>query len=137
MFKRPSPFAALCLALALAACATEVPRRPAQLVPLATSAQPAPSFTLSRAVSLVSEAGYHSEMRAGSRWVSVGRIAEGEVYKPENSVFQVEGRHIHEAYAVIADGRVVGFYLPVEKSFSQLSEAVPLLSITKAVNQGG
>lgn len=114
----------------LAACASEVPRRPVQLVPLSTGGQAAQSFTLTQHVPLVSQSGYYSEMRAGSRWVSVGRIPEGEVFRPENSVFQVEGRHIHEAYAVIADGKVVGFYLPVEKSFSPLSEAVPLSSKT-------
>jgi hypothetical protein len=116
----------LTLALLLSACASDVPRRPAALTPISTASLSVQSFTLAQRVGLASAAGYYSEMRAGSRWVNVGSIAEGEVFRPENSVFQVEGRHVHEAYVVIHDGKVVGFYLPVEKSFSPLTEAVPL-----------
>jgi hypothetical protein len=31
-------------------------------------------------------------------WARVGRAEQGEVFKPVNGVFTIEGAHVHEAY---------------------------------------
>ena len=64
---------------------------------------------------------------AGSRWRFAGVIPQGGVYRAAQGVLTVEGANIHEAYLVIRERQVVGFYLPVEQAFSPLGEAVPLL----------
>jgi predicted acetyltransferase len=50
--------------------------------------------------------------------VSAGRSQEGQVYKPVDGVFTVEGAQVHEAHLVLEGDRLVGFYLPVERAFS-------------------
>ena len=48
----------------------------------------------------------------------MGRSREGEIFRPVDRVFTVEGAQIHEAYLVLNGERIVGFYLPVERAFS-------------------
>ena len=102
--------------LTLAACAPEVKRRPSHLT--ATAPQPADTIEVLQDVSVSVGVGYQRVISRGSAWTRVGRVAEGDVYKPVDRVFTVEGAHVHEAYLVLADDRVVGFYLPVEQAFS-------------------
>ncbi|MFX8297360.1 hypothetical protein ABTL30_20295, partial [Acinetobacter baumannii] len=56
----------------------------------------------------------------------VGTVPQGVVYRPVGTIFTIEGRQVHEAYLVIADQRLVGFYLPGEQAYSPLSTAVPI-----------
>ena len=108
---------AILLTLAvLGACAPEVKRRPAQLMSI--TPQPAETIEVLKDVSISVGVGYQRVIPRGSAWTRVGRVAEGDVYKPVDRVFTVEGAHVHEAYLVLADDRVVGFYLPVEQAFS-------------------
>jgi hypothetical protein len=66
--------------------------------------------------------GFHRDIAAGSRWQLAGRIAQGDVYQAVGNVFTVEGAHIHEAYLVVDNQAVVGFYLPAERGFSPLKQ---------------
>jgi len=102
--------------LGLAACASEVSRRPTQFVP----AQDSPSTTVEvlADTKITVGSGYERVIPSGSVWQLVGRAPEGEIYKPISQVFTVEGAHVHEAYLVLDGDRVVGFYLPVERAFS-------------------
>ena len=76
--------------------------------------------------------GYRRTIREGSVWTRVGRVSQGEVYKPTNQVFVVEGTHVHEAYLVLDDNQVVGFYLPVERAFAPApNETKTTLSIRR------
>lgn len=65
-------------------------------------------------------------VRAGSRWLEFGTIAEGTVYKPLGTVMTVEGINISEAYIVVRNRSWVGFWLPVEKEFVQLEQVAPV-----------
>jgi len=80
------------------------------------------------AVKIRLDTGYYrnKELAAQSRWRRVGRLPEGNVYRPVASVFSVEGRQVHEAYLVVRDNMLVGFYLPVESAFSPLEPAIQL-----------
>src|SRR5262245_11760805 len=104
----------------LGGCASEVPRH---LVDFTPSASPS-RLALSRAVTVELDSGYLRSVPAGTEFIEVGSTPQGTVYRPANTVFTIEGAHMHEAYPVVKGGRVVGFYLPVEKSFSPLSRPV-------------
>lgn len=70
--------------------------------------------------------GYARTLRKGSRWMPVGRVAEGDVYRSRDQVLTVEASDIHEAWLVVHENRVVGYYLVVEKTFSPVSVPVDL-----------
>jgi len=70
--------------------------------------------------------GYSRTLKIGSIWSRVGSLVEGEVYKPYRDVFTVEGSHVHEAYLVVSNNMLQGFYLPVEHTFSPLNQKIPL-----------
>jgi hypothetical protein len=125
----------LVLSLLLAGCAASVTHTPANLTPVADTVSL--SFvTLAQAVEIRLDTGYTRTLKAGSTWRRAGRIAQGEVYKPHNGVFTLEGAHIHEAWLVIADGRLAGFYLPVERGFSPIDRTIDLpLSSTPNIRE--
>ena len=107
----------LLLALsALAACAPEIVRQPTQLTPV--TEQRGATIEIAEDAPISVGPGYQRVIGRGSVWTRIGRLAEGEVFKPVDRVFTVEGAHIHEAYLVLDGDRVVGFYLPVERAFS-------------------
>lgn len=103
-------------ALGLAACAPEIVRHPTQLTPLPEQSDS--TIEILKDVSISVGPGYRRVIRRGSVWTRIGRSTDGEVYKPVDRVFTVEGAHVHEAYLVLDGDRIVGFYLPVERAFS-------------------
>jgi hypothetical protein len=70
--------------------------------------------------------GVHRSLLSGSRWRHVGTLSEGEVFRSEDSVFTIVGANTHEAYLVISDERLVGFYLPGERAYSALTAPLAL-----------
>jgi len=110
---------ALC-ALGLAACAPEVVRRPTQLTSVAEQA--GGTIEIVETVPIAVGPGYRRVIRRGSVWTRIGRSVEGEVFKPVDGVFTVEGAHIHEAYLVLDGDLLVGFYLPVERAFAPVRD---------------
>ena len=112
---------AIALATVLAACAFDlahVTQVPAQL----QTTEDRRAFELTDEVKVNIGLGYSRVLKKGTRWQYVGRIAQGEVYRTADQVLTVEASNIHEAYIVVSSTKLVGFYLPVEKSFSPLQE---------------
>ena len=70
--------------------------------------------------------GYSRTLRKGSRWFAIGKLTEGVVYRSRDQTLTIECSNVFEAYPVVTQERLVGFYLPVEKGFSPLSEPIPL-----------
>lgn len=103
-------------------CASEVVRSPVSL----SATGGAQTLRLSSPAQIVLDSGYERRLAAGTVLVDFGRVPQGQVFKPLNTVLTVEGAHSHEAYPVVHQNSVVGFYLPVEKAFSPLSRPVPL-----------
>lgn len=110
------------LCLMLGACA-DIRGAPVSLSPPAT-ADNAASITLAQDVQVDLSSGYHRVLREGTTWQPVGSIAQGEVYRPLNTVFSVEGTNVHEAYLVLSQRTLVGYYLPVEGTF--VPQKVPI-----------
>lgn len=109
----------LFLAVLLAGCA--VAHQPSSMTALADGGR----LTLAFEVPLRLATGYERTLKQGSQWTRVGQVAEGEVLRPHQHVLTVEGSHIHEAWLVVKDGKLVGFYLPAERAFSA-QQPVPL-----------
>jgi hypothetical protein len=72
------------------------------------------------------DTGYSRTLADKSVWSRIGRMPQGDIYRPVGTTFTIEGRQVHEAYLVIRDKTLVGFYLPGEQNYSPLSTAVPL-----------
>ncbi|MEM5276400.1 hypothetical protein VSR17_15325 [Cupriavidus taiwanensis] len=72
------------------------------------------------------DTGYSRTLPERSVWSRMGRVPQGDIYRPIGTIFTIEGRQVHEAYLVIRDKTLVGFYLPGEQNYSPLSTAVPL-----------
>lgn len=111
--------------LQLVGCAATVEASPAQFSPQA-SGLPAQRISLNRPATITLATGYGRELSAGSHWQHVGNLPQGGVYKPLNTVFSIEGRHVHEAWLVINNGSLQGFYLPAESRYSPLVPSLPL-----------
>jgi hypothetical protein len=112
----------------LVACAAQVRVAPATLSPLAGA--PA-ELTIADDVPIRLSTGYTRTVAARSRWRAVGVLPQGTVYRPVDSVFAIEGRHVHEAYLVLRGASLQGFYLPGEGNYSALQDGIPL-----PLNQG-
>jgi hypothetical protein len=98
-----------------------------QASPLLSNAPQHPSnYTVETTVTGRPPHGDFRSVRAGSRWVEFGSIAEGTVYKPLGTVMTVEGINISEAYIVVRGRSWVGFWLPVEKGFVPLEKVAPV-----------
>jgi hypothetical protein len=117
---------ALVSAMLVLGCASEVKRQPVNLSQ--TASEQGEKKMLVKSISFTLDSGYDRTIVANTEFVIVGRILQGLVLRPTQTVLTVEGAHMHEAYAVLNNGQLVGFYLPVERAFSALplSVAFPL-----------
>jgi hypothetical protein len=79
--------------------------------------------------------GYSRIIKAGTKWDYVGTIEKGDVFNTKDQILTVEASNIHEAYIVISSGKLVGFYLLVEKTFSPLSVSKELKFKEVSINQ--
>lgn len=70
--------------------------------------------------------GYSRSLRQGTRWFAVGTVPQGTVYRSKDQSLTLECSNVFEAYLVLSDRKLVGFYLPVEKTFSPLPRPIGL-----------
>lgn len=122
-WRRGTAALALAASVLLIGCAANLPRTPTPFIPSADNAE---RITIRHDIEATPPTGYRRTLKAGSTWAKVGTTPQGTVYKIENDVFSLVGAHQHEAHAVIANGSLVGFYLPVEQAFVDISPDIPL-----------
>jgi len=103
-------------ALLLGSCAPVVVQEPTQLTPAVGK-----GFRLTQTAEVALATGYSTTLRANTTWQLVGTVPQGEVYRTRDQVVTLEGAHIHEGYIVVDQGALVGFYLPVERTFSPVA----------------
>ena len=118
-------FFAAMLALALSACAPAVRSSPATMARL-DAASAAADIRFTAPLNLSFGTGYSRQIPAGTQWRAAGRLPEGTVYRPIDHVFTVEGQQVHEAWLVIRDGAIQGFYLAAEERYAPLEPPVTL-----------
>ena len=87
---------------------------------------PEKSFKLVKEVTVTLGTGYKRKIKAGTEWDYIGKISQGKVYKTDDQVLTIEGSNIYEADIVVSNSDLVGFYLPVEKTFCPLSSPIKL-----------
>lgn len=108
----------LCAAvLAASACAPTISHTPATL----QTTDGSQVVVVGETIRVSPKTGYARVVASGSEWREEGTIAQGTVYAPVGFVFTLESAHVREAYLVVKDGAVAGFYLPVERAFSPIS----------------
>ena len=92
------------------------------------------AFVLDRDAPVQLPYGFRRLLKKGTTWRYVGTIASGDVFATRDQVLTVEASNIHEAYIVVSDGKLVGFFLPVEKTFSPAREAtaLPMRAVERA-----
>lgn len=108
-----STISRLLVAALLCGCAA-VAHQPAVMQPLSGGER----LTLASDVQVRLATSYERTLKQGSQWSRVGQLAQGDVLRPYQHVLTVEGSHVHEAWIVVKDGNLVGFYLPAERAFS-------------------
>ncbi|WP_112776050.1 hypothetical protein [Cupriavidus alkaliphilus] len=129
--KSPFPHHILCYGLAagcclaLSACAPMIATVPSTIEVTQPSVA-ARHIQILSATTVKLDTGYSRTLPQRSVWSRLGRVPQGDVYRPIGTIFTIEGRQVHEAYLVIRDKTLVGFYLPGEQNYSPLSTAVPL-----------
>jgi len=107
----------------LVGCASEIYRTPTQF----SASTDAAVLVLDRDITVTPTLGDRATLKAGSTWIHVGQVPEGPVYAIKNDVFMVRGRNAHEAQCVIAGGgKLIGFFLPVERAFVPVDPQVQL-----------
>ena len=112
-------------ALAISSGCASVAHSPVQLQTM-TASKSAIVRTFAKQLDIELDTGYGRTIAAGSQWQQVGLIEQGAVYQPHLNVFTLEGAHIHEAYLVVDNDKLVGFYLPAERGFSSLKRQLPI-----------
>lgn len=116
--------------LALSSCAFDLINVKQVPTQLEVASSPRDSFELQQEVKVNLPTGYSRILKKGTKWDFVGTTPDGDVYKTKDQVLTVEASNIHEAYIVVSSGNLVGFYLPVERSFSPLgSVSLPMKEI--------
>jgi hypothetical protein len=110
------------LVLMLNACAFDVVRLKHIPVELQASSGCVDKFTLAHDTKVDAGPGYSRVLKSGTRWDCVGRIPQGKVFKTKDQILTVEASNVFEANIVVKDQQLVGYYLPVERSFSPLDE---------------
>ena len=121
MKKLQVPFWFCALTFLLTGCAFDVVHVKQFPANLDSGQAPKNSCFLEKEVNVDLGTGYSRTLRPGTRWDYAGSIPQGEVFKTKDQILTVEASHIHEAYIVVSSGKLVGFYLPVEKTFSPLN----------------
>lgn len=119
------PIVAIAVALGLTACAPMIPTSPSPLTFAPRGTAPF-HIQLQSEIPIKLDTGYTRSLHDKSIWSRIGQIPQGAVYRPVGTIFTIEGRQVHEAYLVVKDLQLVGFYLPGEEKYSPLSTAVPL-----------
>ena len=110
----------------LSACAFDIVHIEQIPIEIESSQAEINSFILANEANINIGSGYSRALRQGTKWDYVGKISYGDVYRTSDQVLTIEASNIHEAYIVISNKKLVGFYLPVEHSFSPLSSPIEL-----------
>lgn len=81
---------------------------------------------LSRDVTVSLPSGKTVVLASGSQWRRTGAIVQGDVYRALGGVFTIPLPRQSEASLVAASGKLIGFYLPGDGTYIDLSRPVAL-----------
>jgi len=119
--------ACACLAMTVAAgCAFDVYHLKQLPATIESGRSVRDSFQLAKEQEVALDNSYKRTLRKGTKWTYVGTVQQGDVFRTADQILTVEASNVHEAYIDVSSDKLVGFYLPVEKAYSPLSEPVDL-----------
>lgn len=113
--------------MVLSACAFDLVNVEQVPTQIKTDQSAKQTFLLDEEVYVGLGTGYSRTLNKGTRWEYVGTTPQGDVYKTRDQVLTIEASNIYEAFIVVSAGKMVGFYLPVEKTFSPLGKSTALV----------
>lgn len=87
---------------------------------------PKTDFELADEVDVRLGTGYSRKLNKGTKWCYVNTISKGDIFKTKDQILTIEGSNIFEAFIVVSEKQLVGFFLPVEETFSPLSKPITL-----------
>lgn len=93
-------------------------------VTLGKEASPKPAWVLTETVNVKIQSCSTVCLKSNTNWIYVGEIEQGDVYKTKDQIVTIECTNMFEANIVLSGDKIVGFYLPFEKGFSQASKQV-------------
>jgi len=85
--------------------------------PISLVANPVARYVLEAPVNVKARNSATTRLKSGTTWSLVGTIEQGEVFQTKDQVVIVNSFNVHEAFIVIHENKVIGYYLPVEKTF--------------------
>ena len=90
-------------------------------------------FNLEYEVNVHLGTGYNRKLNKETEWHYVNTISQGDIFKTNDQVLTVEGSNIFEAFIVVSEKKLVGFFLPVEETYYPLSTAksLPIVNINQ------
>ena len=102
------------LVIGLAACSAKQIKLEARL---ATDSDSGSVFLLQDKLTVSAPSVRATKLRAKTRWIKIGSISQGNVFRSKDQVVVLNSFNVHEGYIVVKNKRVVGYYLPVEKTY--------------------
>lgn len=125
--KKIGGYAIVCLlAILLTMCAFDIVHVKQIPVNIESSSSVNSPFQLEKEENISLGTGYSRTLKKGTKWQYVGTVQYGDVFRTSDQILTVEASNIHEAYIVVSAKKLVGFYLPVEHTYSPLSDPVSL-----------
>lgn len=90
-------------------------------------------FKLENEVNVDLGTGYSRKLNKGTEWYYISTISQGDIFKTNDQILTVEGSNIFEAFIVMSEKKLVGFFLPVEETYFSLSTAksLPMVNINQ------
>jgi hypothetical protein len=85
-----------------------------------------PSWILAEPINIKMDVWRNIALKKDTEWIYVGQINEGEIYKTNDQIVMLDGFNAFEANLVLSGNKLMGFYLPVEKTFTPLKYPVLL-----------
>ncbi len=94
---------------------------------------PQSGFELTDDVHIDLGTGYSRKLRKGTKWYYVNTITQGDIFRTNDQILTIEGSNIFEAFIVVSNKHLVGFFLPVEETFSPLAspKSLPIGNINQ------
>jgi hypothetical protein len=115
----------LSVSLCLNACAFDIVHIQQQPANIELQQNRNADFLLAEECRVSLGTGYRRSLRANTNWIFVGALPQGDVFKTKDQILTVEASNIYEAYIVVEEDHLIGFYLPAEETYSPLNK--PLL----------
>ena len=127
-FKIQNQFLILVFILFLSSCAFDIVR--VDQIPTQLSSDPKclKEIVLTKNIIVGIGSGYKRTLKKGTRWFCIGSIKQGDVFKTKDQILTIEASNIYEANIVVVKDNLIGFYLPVEHSFSSLKTPVRIFA---------